>query len=378
MKQIILVNIVNVLGNALFKKYIALLYLYLCASVFFSAGIKANPVEDDIDCWTRLEIEEAFISKQTVQANRDFFSAPEFGWQILVQKKFVSRSNLYGNLYYPGCGSQEAQLRLVERDVLADDHVAIVKLRVDKNIYSFGKHGDRVRFTRHSMHPDANSDADHLPSKALLLRSEHSGTVNFTIGDFTDYLRPLETPVLYLIHCSPGLKVAVRDGQAQFYPGLHRMTRFLMVASRESHVLRMRSGIGGSQLAYHVYAFYGKDRARLARSKTFAMAAKQKKWGHFEYSDLVAALVSYQKGPLRKDCLSILGNSKNNPGTRILCGLALYKIENSDDINYLDGIFKHESLAYQEIVGSAYRSARRKKDREKRNRLKEKNRKSGS
>ncbi|MEQ9366127.1 MAG: hypothetical protein RIF32_17925 [Leptospirales bacterium] len=170
---------------------LASLYFFVSVSLDLGANV---PVENDAPVWTRLKVQEAFISRATTEKFRDAFSAPEFGWKIFdAGGRVLARGALYADLYFPVAPDDArggARLALIERDVFQDDAVASIELRPGVSRYQMTGAGDFVQLERMRVEPDRASGGDARPADARRLSNgTFAGGVDFAAGDYTDYIR---------------------------------------------------------------------------------------------------------------------------------------------------------------------------------------------
>ncbi len=152
------------------------LLFFFCAAVFAGPAIAES--------WTQIRIRRAFISPETYQANRDTFSDPEFGWNILCGKELVMRAGLYDRLYVP----PKCQLTFVfvERDVLFDDTVAVLAPDLKQTRQKLVNGDDEFELEISSFDPEAQSGPDAANPRALRPGEILHDRVSFTDGDRTD------------------------------------------------------------------------------------------------------------------------------------------------------------------------------------------------
>jgi hypothetical protein len=233
--------------------------LVLSFTVFFASLlviVRGQPVvvnaEDDHDEWVRLDIKEAFVSRQTHIDFRDSFSGAEFGWHVMVNNRQVFRGiRLYSTLYYPSLPGSTVRLMLTEVDVLSDDIVGGVDLADGLNRYEISRNGDWVLISRTSFRPDSKSGPDSRPDGARLIAGDMADSVSFMGGDFTDYLRIPGNSMAMVI--ASQVVLSVPDDTARILPASRGMKSVqLLVPSADGATFRLRGSVGSGARPYRI------------------------------------------------------------------------------------------------------------------------------
>ncbi len=336
----------------------ALVFLLACGVT----SLFAFHPEEDQDRWTRLTIKEAFVSRATSQAHRDVFSAPEFGWHVRSAGNRLARGDLYADVYYARGPDEPARLVLVERDMLADDTVAGVDLppatgKIER--YELTSNGDFVMLERSEFRPDANSGADARKCGAIALagKKEHTDSLSFRDGDYTDYYYLPEKPTVVLIlDRSIGGDFTFPDAVAPPRivpegPVFGRTVVLDFAGRKEMPYLRLRGSIGAGKSAYRLLIVEHADPDERARGLIRALfqyirTDRDGGSGYFR-STVTDIMLKYDEINLANECRSALENPRETEALRIFCGEALYKRGDADDRKFLDERYDGESEEYR-------------------------------
>ncbi|MCB1315533.1 MAG: hypothetical protein KDK27_06225 [Leptospiraceae bacterium] len=344
------------------KRIISITVLLL---IGLSGALQANvPYPDDIPIWTRLEVEKAFISRETTQANRDMFSAAEFGWHVLVNGRLVARISLYGTLYYPAAPEDEVDLVLVERDVLSDDRVSVVKMQADRNHYVLNSQGDEVTVTRERMEPDRESGVDGKPDGAIVLRAGRilQGSVDFLGGDYTDYVRVPSAPVSILVIKTMGVVLDARGDAQQAapavtqYPNVNRLARETIVDFPNGYgFLRIRGAIGSGKQEYRLLFAHGENRrAELLKQVLVFVRESDELQSSFRQKDFADMFMEYDSEGVPNTCRVALFQNNASERERVFCALCLYKYNRAEDIRRLNQRYANETDFYRDVLKQSY------------------------
>lgn len=333
--------------------------------LFLALGVTSlfafHPDEDQ-DRWTKLTIKEAFISRATSQANRDTFSAPEFGWHVNSAQGLLSRGDLYADMFYPRNSAEPVRLVLVERDVFADDKIAGVDLpgatgNVER--YKLTANGDFVMLQRSEFQPDANSGSDGRREGAISLagKKEHKDSVSFRDGDYTDYYRLPEKPAAVMIldrsiggdFTFPGATTQPRTVPEG--PAFGRTLVLECPGRKDAPYLRLRSSIGAGKSEYRLLIVEHDDAGERARGLIRALfqyirTDRDGRSGYFR-STVTDIMLKYDAENLARECRSVLRNKREPEELRIFCGEALYERGDAGDRKFLDERYDGESEEYR-------------------------------
>lgn len=271
--------------------------------------------EDDHDEWVRLEIKEAFVSRQTHADFRDSFSGAEFGWHVMVNNRRVFRGiRLYSTLYYPSLPGSTVRLMLTEVDVLSDDIVGGVDLADGVNRYEMSKNGDWVLISRTSFKPDSKSGPDSRPNGARLIAGDMADSVSFLGGDFTDYLRIPGNSMAMVI--ATQIVLSVPDDSARVHPASRGMKSVqLLVPGADGATFRLRGSVGSGTQRYRVLFTKGDSAGSAMLDKAVAyLEGTAKLPSLFTASDMAHIFNEYDRELAVKKCNTLqtrIEKSKN-------------------------------------------------------------------
>lgn len=226
-------------------------WLTICLLALSPATLTGNIHQpEDVDLWTKLELEEAFVSRWTTTHFVDGFGAPEFGWRIRRQERTLARGGLYTTLYYPGGPDAAVELHLVELDLLRDDLVAVTQLHPGLNRYAMGQHGDFALIKRSPFVPDANSGSDRRPAGAGRLGNGMTATLSFLDGDYTDYLRIAANRTALIASDMPALTLDSMSTETSVHPDGPARRDVLIIEAGAESLLRLRGPIAHGRIEY--------------------------------------------------------------------------------------------------------------------------------
>ena len=123
-------------------------------------GLSLSAMEGDVTVWTRIEIKNANVSQQTFEANRDFLSAPEFGWNSFLDGTLLKRGDLYDTFYFPVDQTAEVEMVFVESDVFQDDIIHRFDVDAGNGVKTLRRAQDEFVLLRSETRPDSRSGAD--------------------------------------------------------------------------------------------------------------------------------------------------------------------------------------------------------------------------
>lgn len=275
----------------------------LVPGLLFPAGI----YDYDSDEWSKIEIREAFISRQTSIDFADSFSAPEFGWHINRGGAFLTRGNaLYSTMYAPFPVSGTLRLVLVELDVFSDDIVSGVDLEPDKTRYVLNNNGDFVVIERTPFLPDRNSGGDSKPAGARPLDSDRKDSVSFLDGDYTDCyrLQPGLSSAVFIFSGISAVADAPGDDDTTLHPA-RSLNAGIIIASSErgGGIVRIRGAAGSGKTSYQVFTAFGGKRFDIIFSKAMKyLAGHESEPSFFLYRDMAKAFRSYDRESTIKRC----------------------------------------------------------------------------
>lgn len=262
----------------------------------------------DIDCdeWIKLEIKEAFISRQTYIDFKDANTDAEFGWHVKINNTFACRGNrLYATMYYPSIPNATVRLILVELDPFSDDIVSGVNLTDVESKYELNKNGDWAVISRTVFRPDAQSGPDTRPSGARDISGDISDSVSFLDGDFTDYLRLRAQTLALLITPHHGLSCS--SSSARILPSFGGMksARFI-IPNEEGSIIRIRAPLGAGKSHYQILSAQGPSAFDTLLDKAIAYLEKASDHSSiFLSSDMALAFCEYNCNAVKRKCAGL-------------------------------------------------------------------------
>lgn len=192
--------------------------------------------------WLRISIKSAFVSQSTYEANRDFFSSPEFGWNIRSGGALVMRGDLYGDLYAPR--NKAIELVFVEQDIAIDDVIAPFKIVETHGSHLLASGDDKFTIEISSFDPEEKSGADNsVPTE---LKTTARDTVSFLDQDRTDTYRSTQKFVL-VYPDFPSL-----DAAGDACKNLDENSRLILLQCEKAGVIRIQSDPGASRTSYTI------------------------------------------------------------------------------------------------------------------------------
>lgn len=270
-----------------------------------AAAVLANiPAAGDFDEWTRLEIEEAFVSRKTTLQFQDGFGTPEFGWRIARDGQALARGDLYATLFYPGAPNSPVDFSLAELDIFYDDTVATRRLIPGQTRVQFAPDGDFAVISRRAFQPDARSGTDRRPTGARQINDDVADSVNFLEGDYTDYAAlPPESAVFILSSASNIDLTAPDPGAVKFYPLQLKIRRTLIADCARGGLLRVRGPIGAGKTDYAIWLATGANRKqRLVDSVLVKLTEGPSANDRFLLQEAGDRLVEYAPQESRQAC----------------------------------------------------------------------------
>ncbi|MBN2079849.1 MAG: hypothetical protein JW838_12855 [Spirochaetes bacterium] len=305
------------------KRKILLLSFVLPFS-FFLCIVRGQPAvitaEDDRDEWVRLEIKEAFVSRQTHIDFRDSFSGAEFGWHVMVNDRHVYRGmRLYSTLYYPSLPGSTVRLMLTEVDVLSDDIVSGVDLADGVNRYEMNKNGDWVLIKRTPFRPDSQSGPDSRPGGARLIDGDSNDSVSFLGGDFTDYLRVPAGSMAMVI--APQISLVIPDDTARVLPTSRGMKSVkLVIPGSDGSLFRLRGAVGTGTLRYRILFTRGDDAGNVMLDRAISyLESTVKLPSLFTASDMAHIFNEYDRENVVTKCKALQSRAAKSPNLTEFC-----------------------------------------------------------
>jgi hypothetical protein len=271
------------------------------------------PAAGDFDEWTRLEFEEAFVSRQTTVKFQDGFGSPEFGWRVARDGQVLARGELYTTLYYPGAPNAPVDLSLAELDVFYDDIVATRRLTAGQTRVELGASGDFAVIRRHAFQPDARSGADRRPAGARRIAGNISDTVNFLEGDYTDYATLAPDSVVFFFSNASNMDLsAPGSGSVKFFPEQIKIRRVVIADSANGGLLRLRGPIGAGKTDYSLWLATGPNRKQsLVDSVLLQLSRGPAANDRFLLQEAGARLTEYAPEEIRRACRAQRGRSQS-------------------------------------------------------------------
>jgi hypothetical protein len=204
-------------------------------ALLFPSLMQAEP-------WTHISIKSAFVSQATYEANRDFFSSPEFGWNIRSGGALVMRGDLYGDLFAPE--SKSVELVFVEQDIAMDDVITSFVIPEKHGSRELTSGQDRFTIEISSFDPEAKSGTD--LASPVELKAPVTDTVSFLDQDRTDSYRVTQKFIL-VYPDFPSIDVA-----AESCKNVDENNRLLLFQCEKPGSLRVQSDPGSSRTSYAI------------------------------------------------------------------------------------------------------------------------------
>ena len=305
--------------------------------------------------WSRVSVEEAFISRRTSIQYRDEFSAAEFGWRLKQGKKILGRGALYPTLYAPFTLKQELRMELIERDLFVDDLVAGFKLGSSPGRikYTVTRNGDFAIVTRSAFYPEAKSGPDYLPGGASVLLGNRfvQGSVSFLGRDYTDHFRLPGGETSILLVYNGILKFnLLKNNYAVLKGGDNIFRTYIILEGNRPDHLRLRGKAAGGIVKYSLFRATGPARKKKLRSMFLRRLLDESRV--FSKSDFraFALLMNKFDRPGTLDVCRMY--TKRRSSERIPCGFFLYRYGSEQDFQMLEKLFPGESKEYQDTLRS--------------------------
>ncbi|MBN1498614.1 MAG: hypothetical protein JW982_00530 [Spirochaetes bacterium] len=283
------------------------------------SAVYAQPLTSDTepDEWTRLTIEEVFISRKTNLDYSDASSAAEFGWHIKKNNvRFCRSSNIYATMYYPSSPDETVRLILVERDFFNDDMVSGIDLEKGKTRYTLNLNGDFTVISRTSFFPDKNSGNDAKLKGADYFTQDFSDSVSFTGNDFTDYHRLKKNQTVLLIAASTPGTIDTPDSGIVIFPDNRLIQEVFIISAEQDSAFRIRGVIGSGEITYSIFSAAGNDRELEILTKAMNYMTKNKHSIFFSKS-LARAFHQYSNDTVVNYCGKL--NSETNSDILEFC-----------------------------------------------------------
>lgn len=282
-----------------------MLALTLTLTIGPAATVLANiPAAGDYDEWTRLEIEEAFVTRKTTLQFQDGFGTPEFGWRIARDGQALARGELYATLYYPGPPDSPVDFSLAELDVFYDDTVATRRLIPGQTRVEFAPPGDFAVIRREAFQPDARSGADRRRTGARQASGDVADSVSFLEGDYTDYIALPPESSAFILSSASNIDLSAPDaGALTLYPLQLKIRRTLIADSARGGLLRVRGPIGAGKTDYALWLATGANRKqRLVDSVLLKLTQGQIANDRFLLQEAGDRLLEYAPQESRRAC----------------------------------------------------------------------------
>ncbi|MCB1173209.1 MAG: hypothetical protein KDK39_06580 [Leptospiraceae bacterium] len=342
-------------------------------------GPEKNSPAGDSECWTQIEIQEAFISRETHRVWRDVFSEAEFGWvlQYGPARERMGRISLYGSLFFPECRLEGAferpdqlQLTLIERDVFRDDRVASQNLKPGQARVDFNQKRDWARLSWQRFLPNLHSGRDATPTGAQVVRDQYNGSVDFLAQDATDYLHSGFTEnTWFLYQPLPGIRWQISGDQTQSWPLQNEAahSRFVLLQGRSIQV-RLQAPPGTGRKQYQIRALSSRSPVDVYTAAVQLAAGLRH---YHELRQLCAVLQSYSASQPQADVQADfatfayqrlqLQDQKRTPlpvdSSRVLLALALYESPKETHRSFVQQRFHTESESYRDLLESIHKKS---------------------
>lgn len=193
--------------------------------------------------WTRITIKKAFVSHSTFEANRDFFSSPEFGWNIKSGGVLVMRGDLYGDLFAPA--DKAIELVFVEQDIAIDDVITPFAVVERQGMRELVSGEDRFTIEIAPFDPEARSGAD--ARQPVELKGTMKDTVSFIDQDRTDTFQTMQKLVLVQPDF-PSLQATAEGCKLVPEPS----AKLILLECSRTAVVRVQSSAGSARTAYTI------------------------------------------------------------------------------------------------------------------------------
>ncbi|TFH39082.1 MAG: hypothetical protein E4G96_09545 [Chrysiogenales bacterium] len=298
-------------------------YSIVIVVFFISHGFAQQartPLDGDYDSWIKLEVSEAFVSRQSYIDFRDNFSGAEFGWHVSINGVRVSRGNrLYSTMYYPSIDGSSVRLLLVELDAFSDDIVSGADLKNEVDRYEMNKNGDWVLIRRSPFQPDANSGPDARPAGARFLKADVNDSVSFLDGDCTDYYRIARKSLALVV--SAQIPLSVPDTSLIVYPRLRGMKSAQLISAGDSEgVFRLRSLTGFGIQHYRILFTGNASEGGAMLDKAIAyLETTARLPSIFTASDIAHIFVEYDHETARTKCQAIDARARKSEHLTEFC-----------------------------------------------------------
>jgi len=231
--------------------------------VFIIPGFLFFHPREDKEVWSKISINEVFISKKTHELFRDENSPAEFGWHITSGSVLMGRSSLYHTFFIPVKPYSPVNVILVERDIFVDDIVSSITLKKYKKKYKLNNNNDFAIIEWEKFLPDSNSGSDYSSSGASDLKNFISDSVDFQNGDYTDYYRVNRDKTLVFIKSDKsGMNItSPGDSACSVISSGNMNTKFFLAECPVTeNLLRIRASVGSGKINYSLNAAEGVNR----------------------------------------------------------------------------------------------------------------------
>ncbi|TAL38420.1 MAG: hypothetical protein EPN93_04755 [Spirochaetes bacterium] len=287
-------------------------FVVLPLGLLAALTLRADPGRLDATQWARIEIKEAFISRQTSIDFADAASAPEFGWHLYAGDDFIMRADrIYAVMYAPQYQGIPIRLVLVECDIVFDDIVSGTDLIAGVSRYTLNPRGDFTVIERTAFFPEKASGPDSDQKGSVPVSADTTGSVSFIDGDYTDWFRFADgiTAALVVTDSRPGIIDAPVESDAKAFDGERSFgTVHILSITKPGTPVRIRGPIGGGKLEYRVLPVRGADRfgALFGRAMRL-LEGESESASIFIVDDMAKAFLEYDAAATRARCAEATG-----------------------------------------------------------------------
>ena len=234
--------------------------------------------DGEVKEWSKIIIEEVFISKKTHQKFQDTLSEAEFGWELYYRGNLIAVGPLYSEFYVPIRPDSQILLNLVEKDAFESDDVSAIRLYQDEEAYEINNNGDFVILSWRPFFPERNSGKNAKPEGATVVSNYLNSSVNFNEGDYTDYIANAKENTLFLIDASVFIQIGKDESKGcKIYPNPTRYENegiYFADCRQKKGLVRIRGSIDSGKKYYTAYLTSGPNRKKLMLDKILKLGAE--------------------------------------------------------------------------------------------------------